>query len=141
MNKTIPITQFGYQVLKNKQQELHKILKKPGRKPQSVAQIMKSYQEQLDEIDSILENSVVTEFSEKQPPTVQIGARITIENLANGATMEYTILSRATADPTRGVISNESPLAQKILGLKLGNTFKFKSATGAEESYKISKIE
>lgn len=102
---------------------------------------LKAYENQLEEIDTILENSVVTEFSEKQPPVVQIGSRIVIENLANGVILEYTILSRATADPTKGIISNESPLAEKILGLKLGNTFKFKSVTGSEESYKITKIE
>lgn len=141
MNKSIPITKFGYQILKKKQQELNRVLKKPGKKSQSFEEIFMDYKAQLEEIDSILDNSVVTEFDEKQPPVVQIGSRVTIENLANGVVMEYTILSRATADPTKGIISNESPLAEKILGLKLGNTFKFKSATGTEESYKITKIE
>lgn len=139
MAKTIPITQFGFKVLTEKQKELHSVVKRTKKRSSAHSS---AYQRQLSELDNLLERSQVIEFDEKSPASVQIGTKVIIENLKTGDRREYTVMSSATANPVKGIISSESPIAEKMMGLKLGNTFKTKDRiTGQEESYKIISIE
>lgn len=138
MNKTIPITPFGFRVLSEKKKELSRFVKKSKSLKDCPALI---YQKQLEEVEKLLESSEVVEFDEKRPASVEIGSKITLEDLKTGDKREYTIMSRVAANPLKGVISDESPLAQKMMGFKLGNTFKIKNIDGTEVSYKISNIE
>lgn len=139
MAKTIPMTQFGFRALSKKQKELDRVLMRTKKQDPSHASL---YQKQLGELDDLIKNSQVIEFDEKSPASVQIGTNVIIENLKTGDRREYTIMSPATANPVKGVISYESPIAEKMMGLKLGNTFKTKDRiTGQEESYKIISIE
>lgn len=142
MEKTIPVTKLGYELLRQKQQELARLAKKkPGRPTKTESQIIKHYQEELEEVNEVLDKAEVKEFSEKEPQMVRIGSKVVIQNTATGDRSEYLIMTRATANPFKGIVSNESPLAQKLLGLKLGNTFKFKDVHGKEETYKVKSIE
>jgi transcription elongation factor GreA len=136
MDTNFTITPYGHEALKRKQAELSRFLSKKSNDYEASQKRI-----QLVEIQSILEKASVVEFDENTPASVQIGAKVLLENMKNGDKREYTILSRATADPLKGVISNESPLAQKMMGFKLGNTFKFKDIAGTEDSYKIVNIE
>lgn len=140
MNEKIKINQKAKHLLEAKKHELEKYLKGIEKKQGDIVS-MQTSQKELNDISELLNNSEVIEFSEKQPAFVIIGARVLLENLRTNDTREYVIMTRTTADPLKGVISNESPLAQKILGLKLGNTFKFKDLGGMEETYKIKEID
>lgn len=133
------ITKLAQNELEAKERELRKFLEK-SREQAPVFELKKAEAE-LAEIETFLKDAEVVEFSEKEPAIVLIGTRVTLENLKTGDTREYTILTRTTANPLKGVISNESPLAQKILNLKLGNTFKFADNTGQEETFKIKLID
>lgn len=141
MEKTIPLTPFGHEVLSKRQKELLGIINRKKKPTLERQRELNSCRTELFEIEEILNNSFIRSFDEKNPVQVQIGCTIKLENLDTGDKREYTILSRTTADPLKGVISNESPLAQKMLGLKLGNTFKFRNNYGQEESYKVYSIE
>ncbi|MBW6432032.1 GreA/GreB family elongation factor, partial [Patescibacteria group bacterium] len=139
--KTIPITKFGFDVLSKRQKELISVINKKRTKDIESQRKVNAAKTELSEIEAILNESFVRPFDEKNPAQVQIGCTVNLENLSTGDKREYTILSRTTADPLKGIISNESPLAQKMIGLKLGNTFKFKNNYGQEESYKVYSIE
>lgn len=136
MDKNICITPLGHDVLLKKKKELEFSLKK-----KSNDLVSSGYRNQLTEITDILNNSTITEFNENIPASVQIGTHVLLENLKNGDKREYIIMTHHTANPLKGVISNESPMAQKMMGFKLGNTFKFKDISGVEDSFKISNIE
>lgn len=140
--RTIPISPFGFEVLNKRKKELEDLIssKRNDRKIES-QRVINQARSELSEIKSILDNGFVRSFDEKNPAQVQIGSTVLLENLSNNDVREYTILSRSIANPLKGIISNESPLAQKMLGLKLGNTFKFKNHYGQEEVYKIKSIE
>lgn len=140
MNEMIQITKKAKITFEAKKHELEKSLAVIEKKQGDILSVQLK-QKELAEIDEILGNSAVIEFSEKQPATVIIGTRVLLENLRTNDTREYIIMSRSTADPLNGVISNESPLAQKILNLKLGNTFKFRDLGGQEETYKVKEID
>jgi transcription elongation GreA/GreB family factor len=139
MNEKIKIAPRAKDALEAKKHELEKYLSKIDKKEGDILS-MQLKQKELRDVNEILTNSEVVIFSEKQPAIVLIGTRVLLENLRTNDTREYIIMTRTTADPLKGVISNESPLAQKILGLKLGNTFKFRDLGGQEETYKVKEI-
>jgi len=141
MEKTIPITPFGHEILSGRQRELLGVISRKKKPTPERQRELNRCRAELAEIEEILAASFVRSFDEKNAAEVQIGCTVRLENLFSGDKREYTILSRSTADPLKGVISNESPLAQKMLGLKLGNTFKYRGNYGQEESYKVYSIE
>lgn len=51
---------------------------------------------------------------------VSIGKTVTFIELPDGEEEEYTIVGSAEADPFSGKISNDSPIAQALIGKKLG---------------------
>lgn len=51
---------------------------------------------------------------------VSIGKTVTFIELPDGEEEEYTIVGSAEADPFSGKISNDSPIAQALLGKKKG---------------------
>lgn len=137
----IKITELAKKVLKEKKRELELSAKKEERKKSGDALALAVIKNQLSEVKSILDEAVIVDFGPKEPASVILGARVILEDLRTGDKREFTIMTRATANPLKGVISNESPIAQKMMGLKLGNTFKFREIGGQEESYKIKNIE
>ena len=54
--------------------------------------------------------------------TVQIMATVGLKNTKNGMEMKYTIVSATEADHRAGKISVETPIAQGLLGKKVGET-------------------
>lgn len=139
MSDRIQITPLAERIFQAKRHEFLGSLEKAEKANDKINQSV--LESKIKEIDDILENYELVKFSESTPAKVIIGSRVTLENLHNGDRREYTILTRCTAEPLKGVISNESPLAMKMMNLKLGNTFKFKDLAGLEESYKVVTIE
>lgn len=135
---TISITPFGFRVLSEKKKVLAREFKVAQKREDVRASIFKN---DLEELEKLLSTSQVIEFNENCPASVEIGSRVTLEDLKTGDKREYTIMARQAANPLKGVISVESPLAQKMMGFKLGNTFKIKSIDGTEVSYKVANIE
>ncbi len=60
----------------------------------------------------------------KTTDTVQIGSTVTV--LVNEKLKDYTILGSSETDPTKGVISHNSPIGAGLLGSKVGETEKIK---------------
>lgn len=141
MDKTIPLTKYAHDILSAKQREFQTIINRQGKPTIEKQREVNLAKKELHEIETILNDSYVRDFNEKQPAMVQIGCVVILENMATGDKREYRIMTRTTADPLKGVISNESPIAQKMLGLNLKNTFKFRDNYGKEDGYKIVSIE
>lgn len=140
MSNSIQITKFAYNTLTAKKREVLRTVNRLQKNNDEPLRL-KVCEQELSELEGILSKAEITEFSEKQPAVVLIGTRVILENLKTADKREYMIMSRSTANPMKGVISYESPLAQKMLGLKLGNTFKFRNFSGFEDTYKIKSIE
>lgn len=86
--------------------------------------------------DSLSRAAVISD--KKQMEKVDIGSTIKIKNDA-GKEIEYSIVGSNEADPARGRISNESPLAQAFLGRKKGERVDVTSPAGIT-SYTILEI-
>ena len=67
---------------------------------------------------------------------MQIGSTVTIEE-EGGSPEVYTIVGAAEANPTKGRISNESPLGQALLNKKAGQVVEVNAPAG---SFKVTVI-
>jgi len=135
------ITSSAKLILEKKFKELSKELSQEEKKKDKDILYFQAKRKEFSELEKIINSLEAVEFSEKEPATVIIGTKVVLEDMKTGDNREYTIMTRSTSNPMKAIISNESPLAQKMLNLKLGNTFKFKDFSGYEEVYKIKTIE
>lgn len=75
----------------------------------------------IKEIEYILQNCIVVdEKSTGFKNVVKLGSKVTIKDESDGSVSTYDIVGSIEADPFEGKISNESPLANAILGKKVG---------------------
>ena len=72
---------------------------------------------------------------------VQIGKTITFQELPDGLEETYKIVGSAEADPFEGKISNESPIAEALIGAKLKQEVNVPLPNGNEMKVKIVKID
>lgn len=69
-------------------------------------------QSRVQELDQLIQNAQIIEKSANHD-TVSIGSSVTVK--INGKTKDYTIVGPQEIDPSKGYISNESPLGQAFL--------------------------
>ena len=74
----------------------------------------------ITEIEKILENVEVISDSEINTDVVSIGTSVKLEFVEDDETDIYHIVGTTEADPFENKISNESPIAQAIMGKKAG---------------------
>ena len=70
-------------------------------------------------LEMMIENAIVVNHVGND--NVSIGSVVTIQYDDDNDTEEYTIVGSTEADPFENKISNESPLAQALLGQKKGS--------------------
>lgn len=80
------------------------------------------------ELEAMLENAVVIEKANTD--CVSIGTKVKIEYVEDKDTEEYSIVGSKEADPFQNKISNESPIAKAIMGLKVGDIAHVSSPNG-----------
>ena len=71
-------------------------------------------------IETILRNATIIEDNGPRE-SVGIGSYVTVTE-DDGPQETYHIVGSAEADPAQGLISNESPLGQALMGCKVGET-------------------
>ena len=91
----------------------------------------------IQELEYILANARVIEGASSGEVT--IGSRVTVA-YDDGSQETYTIVGAAEASPREGLISNESPLGQALLGKKAGDEVEVKAPNGSFK-VRILKVE
>jgi transcription elongation factor GreA len=72
-------------------------------------------------LEHLLQNAtVIDEEAAHHASRVQIGSKVSVDS-NEGKAMEYTIVGPAEAQPTEGLISNESPVGRALLGKRVGD--------------------
>ncbi len=82
----------------------------------------------IKELEVLIENAIV--IDDVSTDKVTIGTNVKIEYVDDGEIETYSIVGSTEADPFENKISNESPIAQAILGLKVGNIASVESPNG-----------
>lgn len=89
------------------------------------------------ELENMIEHAII--IKEVKTDKVSIGNNVKIEYVEDNDTEVYSIVGSKEADPFNNKISNESPIAQAILGLKTGDIANVSSPNG-EYQVKILEI-
>ena len=155
IEKKQSITQFG---LTNLQEELD--LLKTVKRKEVIARIKASrcfgliensdyetaredqafVESRITAIETIIRNAEIIDASKLDSQNVQVGSTVTIQELPDGELETYTIVGSAEANPLEGSISNESPIAQQVLGKRIGEKVNVKIPSG-EIPIQIKSIE
>lgn len=72
-------------------------------------------------IESLLKNARVIDEDDVRTDMVCLGCRVDLRDLEYKEDMKYTIVGSSEADPTKGKISNESPVGMALMGKKKGD--------------------
>lgn len=84
----------------------------------------------ISKLETLIANARVVDESELDTSKVLILSKVKIKNTANGAIMEYTIVSEKEADIKQKRISVDSPIAKGLLGKKVGDVAEVQVPSG-----------
>ncbi len=142
--KTVYLTQEGYEDLKKELDDLINVKRPANIKAIKEARALGDLSEnaeydaarneqaelegRIKKIEQILENVSIIENVDNSK--VSIGNKVKIKYVDDGEEDEYQIVGSQEADPFEAKISNESPIAQALLGSKVGDTVDVNSPNG-----------
>ncbi len=75
----------------------------------------------ISEMKEVIANSRIIDESKLNADSVQILNKVKIRNTANNAVMEYTLVSESEANLKEFKIAINTPIAQGLLGKKVGD--------------------
>lgn len=96
-------------------------------------------EKEITKIEEMIRHAVIIEDTGDNN-TVALGKTVTFKEIPDGDEESYQIVGSAEADPFEGKISNESPMAQSLLGSKLKDEVKVALPNGNDMKVKIVKI-
>ena len=82
----------------------------------------------IRELDAMIEKAVI--ITNVNTDVVSIGTKVVLEYVEEEEEEEYSIVGSSEADPFENKISNESPIAKAIMGLKVGSVVSVESPNG-----------
>ncbi|EKU49945.1 transcription elongation factor GreA [Staphylococcus massiliensis] len=97
-------------------------------------------EQDIQRVETMLRNALIIEDTGDNG-VVQIGKTVTFVELPGNEEESYQIVGSAEADAFNGKISNESPIAQSLIGKKLNDEVRVPLPNGDEMTVQIKKIE
>ena len=157
MEKTFPMTQEGLDKLKLELENL-KLVKRPevidrikvarsygDLSENSEYEAAKDEQAFIEGQIQILETKIryaeIVDSDAVANDEVAIGKTVVVQEVGTSDKDTYHIVGAAGADIFSGKISNESPVAQALLGKEVGDVAKVSLPTGPEDSMEIKILE
>lgn len=154
--KQYPMTQEGFEKLEQELEEL-KTVKRPEvvekikvarsfgdlseNSEYDAAKDEQGFIEQdIQRIEHMIRNALIIEDTGDNN-VVQIGKTVTFIEIPDGDEEVYQIVGSAEADAFDGKISNESPIAQSLIGKHLDDEVRVPLPNGAEMKVKITNIQ
>lgn len=153
--RTFPMTQEGKEKLERELEELKTVKRKEVVERIKIARGFgdlsenSEYESAKDEqafiegrintVENMLQNAEIIDNSQSKEGEVTLGRSVMFKELPDGVEEQYTIVGKAEADPFSGKISNESPIAQALLGKTVGNKVSIDTPGGAME-VEITKV-
>lgn len=75
----------------------------------------------INQLKAVIGDAKIIDTSKLKTDSVQILSRVELKNVKNGMKMAYTIVSESEANLKEGKISVNTPIAQGLLGKKVGD--------------------
>lgn len=79
-------------------------------------------EDRIEQVEDMLKYAQVVDADSVDPNEVSVGKTITYTEVGTDDPETYTIVGSDESDPLNGKISNDSPIAQALLGKKKGET-------------------
>ena len=84
----------------------------------------------INKLKMVIADAKIIDESKLKTDTVQILNKVELKNVKNGMKMTYTIVSESEANLKEGKISVNTPIAQGLLGKKVGDVAEIKVPQG-----------
>ena len=84
----------------------------------------------ISQLKDLVANARIIDEKKLNTEEVQILNRVKIKNVANGMTMEYTIVADSEANHKEKKIASSTPIAQGLLGHKKGDIVEIRVPSG-----------
>jgi transcription elongation factor GreA len=85
----------------------------------------------IRELEVLLKNvKLIETTSNGKQQLVSVGSTVTVQDQDEDMTEVYTVVGSVEADPSRGRISNESPIGHALLGRKQGDQIQVQTPGG-----------
>lgn len=84
----------------------------------------------IAQIKNKVANARILDESKINTSQVQILNKVTIKNIKNNATMQYTLVPESEANLKEGKISVQTPIAKGLMGKKVGDVVEIKVPSG-----------
>ena len=97
-------------------------------------------EDRISVVEEMLKYAHVVDANSSDPDEVAVGKTVTYTEVGEDEPETYTIVGSDESDPMNGKISNDSPIAQAILGKKKGETVTI-STPGGKFDVVINKVE
>ena len=87
----------------------------------------------ISKLKAVIADAKIIDESKLKTDSVQILNKVELKNVKNGMKMTYTIVSESEANLKEGKISVNTPIAQGLLGKKVGEKAQIKVPQGMIE--------
>jgi len=94
----------------------------------------------IRELEETIKSAVIIDEKRKPTATVSIGDSVVLQDLGSGEELHYKIVSPREVDPSRGSISNVSPVGKAIIGQREGDIIEVATPAG-KIRYQLKQIE
>ena len=84
----------------------------------------------INKLKQVIADAKIIDESKLKTDSVQILNKVELKNVKNGKKMTYTIVSESEANLKEGKISVNTPIAQGLLGKKVGDVAEIKVPQG-----------
>lgn len=91
----------------------------------------------INELEVMLNNIEIIDEAKGMSKIVRLGSKVLVEDLQMQEEIAYSIVGSVEADPLNGKLSNETPLAQALLGQKINDIV----TVDVDEPYQVKIIE
>ncbi len=97
-------------------------------------------EDRIAQVEDMLKYAQVVDADSVDPNEVSVGKTVTYTEVGTDDPETYTIVGSDESDPLNGKISNDSPIAQALLGKKKGETVSI-TTPGGQFDVVINKVE
>ena len=98
-----------------------------------------SVEAEIFDLENKLKAAEVIDTKKINTSSVNVGCKVTIENIKTKQSFEYKIVGDTDSDPLNGLISNVSPIGAGLVGKKVNEVAIIKTPAGIVQ-YKVIKI-
>jgi transcription elongation factor GreA len=91
------------------------------------------------QLEQMIRTAKIIDVTKIEGDAVSIGKTIIVQELPDGEKEEYAIVGSTESDPLKGKISNDSPMAQSLLGKHVGDVVNVQTP-GGDIKFKIIEV-